>query len=167
MNGMIGATCNGHQVISATDPERARATTRYQRQGVGTVFYLRMAMFSLLVLLAMLIPGVALAAMLAWKPLLFGPDPEHAGANFRLIELALTGLTASLAYVWFLWTVTKRLVAHALIVFLVVEAIQLLAGVVLGDSVADAFVWQAFLVDALYAAVGLFLVGGSRFLNGI
>lgn len=131
------------------------------------MIYRRMAIFSFLVLLALLVPGVALAAMLGWKPLLFGHNPEQSGANFRLIEIALTGPTASLVYVWFLWPVTKRLVAHALIVFLAVEAMQLLAGLVVGDSVADAFVWQAFLVDALYAAIGLSLVSGSRFVNGM
>lgn len=115
----------------------------------------------------MLAPGVALAAMLGWKPLLFGHNPEQAGANFRLIEMALTGLTASLVYVWYLWPVTIRLVTHAVIVFLAAQAMQLLASLVVVDSVADAFVWQAFLVDALYAAIGLSLVSGSRFVNGM
>ncbi|MDQ0010678.1 hypothetical protein J2T07_002884 [Luteibacter jiangsuensis] len=153
--------------ISATDPERTHAPTRYLAKREGVVLYRRTAIFSSLVLLAMLVPGVVLAAMLGWKPLLFGHNPEQAGANFRLIELVLTGLASSLVYVWFLWPVTKRLVVHTLIVFLVVEAIQSLAGLVFGDSVADAFVWQAFLVDALYAAIGLSLVSGSRFVNGM
>lgn len=131
------------------------------------MIYRRVAIFSFLAFLAMLVPGVALAAMLGWKPLLFGHSPEQAGANFRLIEMALTGLTASLVYVWFLWPVTIRLVAHAVVVFLAAQAMQLLASLVVVDSVADAFVWQAFLVDALYAAIGLSLVSGSRFVNGM
>ncbi|SFR94354.1 hypothetical protein SAMN05216570_0973 [Dyella sp. OK004] len=124
--------------------------------------YRRMGAFSMLVLLALLVPGLILAMMLGWKPLLFGHTPDEMGVSFRLIDHIATGAATGLTYVWLLWPITKRLLAHVVIVFLAVEAIQSMAGLVLGDSVADAFVWQAFLVDALYAAVGLILVIGWR-----
>lgn len=69
-----------------------------------------------------------------------------------------TGAAVSLAYVWFLWPIAKKLFVHAAIVFFAVEALQFIAGLVLGDAIADAFVWQAFLTDALYAAIGALLV---------
>lgn len=122
----------------------------------------RMLAFSLLVLLALVLPGLALAMTLGWKPLLFGDTPEAAGASFRLIDSVVTGVVVSLVYAWLLWPMTKNLAAHAVIVFLAVEAVQLLAGLVFGDSIADAFVWQAFLTDALYAAIGVLLVVGWR-----
>lgn len=131
----------------------------------GFVNYWRVAIFSLVVLSASLLPAVALACMLGWKPLLFGHIPEQSRANFHLVEYMATGVTAALAYAWLLLPVTRRLVAHVLIVFLLVEVIQSLAGLVLGDSLADSFVWQAFAVDALYAAVGLSLVTGWRFVR--
>lgn len=127
--------------------------------------YQRMAVFSFLVLLALLIPGTLLAGVLGWKPYSFGPDPEQAGATFWLIDHTVTGVAVSLAYVWFLWPVAKWLIAHCLIVFVVVELIQSMAGFAFGDSPADAFVWQAFFRDAAYAAIGLTLVSGWRFVN--
>lgn len=57
----------------------------------------RRAMFSFLVLLALLVPGVALAAMLGWRPSLIGHSPDQSGANFRLIEIAITGLNRNLS----------------------------------------------------------------------
>jgi hypothetical protein len=69
----------------------------------------------------------------------------------------------SLVYVWLLWPITKKLLAHALLVFVVVKAIQSAAGLMFGDSSAHAFVWRAFLLDAPYAAIGLSLVTGWRF----
>ena len=127
--------------------------------------YRRMAVSTLLVLLALFIPGTLLAGMLGWKPHSFGPDPERAGATFWLIDRAVTGVAASLAYIWFLWPVTKRLIAHCLIVFVVVELIQSMAGFAFGDSPADAFVWQAFFRDAACAAIGWALVSGWRFVS--
>lgn len=124
--------------------------------------HLRVLVFSLVVLLALVLPGLALAMTLGWKPLLFGQMPEEAGASFRLIDSVATGAVVSLVYVWLLWPIPKKLMAHAAIVFLIVEVIQSTAGLVFGDSVADAFVWQAFLVDALYAAIGVLLVVGWR-----
>lgn len=120
--------------------------------------YPRILAFSPLVLLALLLPGLTLAMMLGWRPFLFGHTSEAAGASFRLIEHAATGTAASLAYAWLLWPITKRLLAHAAIVFFAVEAFQSMAGLVLGNALADAFVWQAFLTDALYAATGVLLV---------
>lgn len=127
--------------------------------------YRRVAVFSFLILLALLMPGTVLAGMLGWKPLFFGPDLEQAGATFWLIDHAVTGLAACLAYVWFLWTITTRLLAHCLIVFIVVEMIQSIAGFAFGDSPGDAFVWQAVLRDAAYAAIGLALVTGWRIVS--
>lgn len=52
--------------------------------------YRRIAIFSLLELLALLIPGTLLAGMFGWKPLSFGPDLEQAVATCRLIDRAVT-----------------------------------------------------------------------------
>lgn len=124
--------------------------------------YRRMGAFSMLVLLALLVPGLILAMLLGWKPLIFVETQDDAGVSFRLIDHIATGTAAGLTYAWLLWPITKRLLAHVVIVFLAVEAIQSMGGLLLGNSIADAFVWQAFLVDALYAAVGLTLVVGWR-----
>jgi len=129
------------------------------------VNYRRMAVFSFLVLLALLIPGTMLAAMFGWKPLFFGPDLERAGATLRRIDQVVTAAAACLAYIWFLWPLTKRLVVQCIFVFLVVEMIQSMAGFALGDSPGDAFVWQAVIHDAAYAAIGLVLVSGWRFVS--
>jgi hypothetical protein len=53
--------------------------------------YPRILAFSLLVLLALLLPGLTLAMMLGWRPFLFGHTSEAAGASFRLIEHVATG----------------------------------------------------------------------------
>lgn len=127
--------------------------------------YRRMALFSLLVVLASLAPGAVLSLMLGWKPLLFGSGPVQAQANFHAIEFALTWVTCSLVYTWFLWPVTKWVGVHALGVFLVVESILFLADLALVGSIADAFVWKPFLLDALYAATGWVLVAGWRFVS--
>ena len=116
----------------------------------------------MLVLLALLAPGLILAMMLGWKPLLFGHMPDEASVSFRQIDHLATGAAAGLTYAWFLWPITNRLLAHVVIVLLAAEAVQSMAGLLLGDSIADAFVWQTFFVDALYAAVGLTLVVGWR-----
>lgn len=120
--------------------------------------YPRIVVFSLLVLLALILPGTALAMTLGWKPLLFGHTLEGARASFGLIEGLATGTAVSLAYVWFLWPIARNLLVHAAIVFVAAEVLQSLAGLVRGDAIADAFVWQAFLTDALYAATGVLLV---------
>jgi hypothetical protein len=124
--------------------------------------YLRISVFSLLVLIALLLPGLILAMMLGWNPLLFGRTPEEVGASFRLIEHLATGAAVGLVYAWLLWPVTKKILAHAAIVFLVAESFQSMAGLVLGGTIADAFVWQAFLIDAFYAATGVLLVFAWR-----
>jgi hypothetical protein len=124
--------------------------------------YRRMVVFSVLVFLALLVPGVILAAVLGLKPLLFGQTPSEAGVSFRLIDHVATGVAVSGAYAWLLWPVARRLLAHVVIVFVAVEVVQWVVGLLLGDSITDAFAWQAFLFDALYAAVGLALVIGWR-----
>ena len=121
-----------------------------------------MALFSLLVILASLAPGAVLSLMLGWNPFLFGAGPVEAQANFHAIEFALTGVTSTLVYTWFLWPVTKWIGVHALGVLLVVESILFLADLTLVGSIAGAFVWKSFLVDAVYAAIGWVLVTGWR-----
>lgn len=127
--------------------------------------YRRMVVFSVLVFLALLVPGAVLAVVLGLKPLLFGQTPSEAGVSFRLIDHVATGVAVSVSYAWLLWPVARRLLAHVVIVFVVVEAVQSIAGLLLGDSITDAFAWQAFLFDALYAAIGLALVIGWRWVR--
>ncbi|BFI94881.1 MAG: hypothetical protein RSP_03910 [Rhodanobacter sp.] len=120
--------------------------------------YPRILAFSLLVLLALLLPGLTLAMMLGWEPLLFGHTPEEAGMSFQLIEQVATNTAVILTYVWLLWPITAKLLAHAAIVFFAVEAFQSVLGLIFCGALADALAWQAFLADALYAAIGVLLV---------
>jgi len=124
--------------------------------------YRRIAGFSLCILLALIVPGTILAALLGWSPSLFGDGSMAMTGNFRLLEYALIGFAATFVYVWFLWPITKRLFAHALIAFLVVEALLLVCGLLLGGSIPGVFAVRAFLTDALYAVVGWVLVYGWR-----
>ena len=117
--------------------------------------YQRIAVFSILILLALMLPGAVLAALLGSNPSLFGNSLAAVRSNFDLLDHAFAGSFVILTYVWFLWRVARRLFAHALIAFLLVEVIQLVGGWVLGDSIADVFVLPAFLAEDSYAVVGL------------
>ena len=124
--------------------------------------YRRIAVFSLCILLALIVPGTILAALLGWSPSLIGDGSMAMKGNFRLLEYVLTGFAVTFAYTWFLWPITKRLFAHALSAFLAVEALLLVCGLLLGDSITEVFVAPAFFTDALYAAIGWVLVYGWR-----
>ena len=128
--------------------------------------YRRIAIFSVCIFLALLVPGAVLASLLGWKPSLFGSSLEAIRRNFHLFDHLLTGVAAGLAYFFFLRPLSDRLIAHAVIAYLAVEAMQIIGGLLIGDAITNAFNLSVSLTDAIYAAIGVALVYGWRSMKG-
>jgi hypothetical protein len=122
----------------------------------------RIFAFSPVVLLATVLPGLLLAVLLGWDHRIFGETLQQVGDRFAWIEGICTVVTVMLAYTWFLRPLSKHLVMHVLVVWLLVETIQCAASLLLGASWLDALNWRVMLRELAYALLAVALVALSR-----
>lgn len=99
-----------------------------------------------------------MAGALGWHPALFGQSVEQAGKHFRWIDRAVTAGTVLLLYIWLLRPLPGKRLLHALIVFGIVEALQLVAGMAVTGAMSEAFTWQSFVIHLIIGLVAVVVV---------